>query len=89
MTRRIFCCGAQSLIVLHRPSCATQLGLWDLSYPTRDQTLIPCIARQVLNHWTTREVPSLSSRLLHATDLHLPMATLLSHPKNTSETLLV
>ena len=24
---------------------------------TRDWTCIPCIGRQVLNHWTTREVP--------------------------------
>ena len=32
-------------------------GLWDLSFQTRDQTHIPCIARQILNHWTTREVP--------------------------------
>ena len=24
---------------------------------TRDQTSIPCIARQILNHWTTREAP--------------------------------
>ena len=25
--------------------------------PTRDHTLIPCIAGQILIHWTTREVP--------------------------------
>ena len=25
--------------------------------PTRDWTLIPCIGRCILNHWTTREVP--------------------------------
>ena len=29
--------------------------MWDLSSPT-DQIHIPCIARQVLNHWATREV---------------------------------
>ena len=23
---------------------------------TRDQTCVPCIGRQILNHWTTREV---------------------------------
>ena len=33
-------------------------GMWDLSFPTRDQTGIPCIARPILNHWTTREVPT-------------------------------
>ena len=27
--------------------------------PTRDQTHIHCVARQILNHWTTREVPLL------------------------------
>ena len=31
--------------------------MWDLSSPTRDRTRIPCIGRQILNHWTTREVP--------------------------------
>ena len=30
--------------------------MWDLSSLTRDQTLVPSIARQILNHWTTREV---------------------------------
>jgi len=24
---------------------------------TRDQTCVPCIERQILNYWTTREVP--------------------------------
>ena len=36
---------------------AVQCGIWDLSSPTRGQTHIPCIGRQILNHWTTREVP--------------------------------
>ena len=31
-------------------------GLWDVSSLTRDQTLVPCIGRQILAHWTTREV---------------------------------
>ena len=31
--------------------------MWDLSSPTRDWTPISCIARQILNCWTTREVP--------------------------------
>ena len=34
--------------------------MWDLSSPTRDPTCVPCIRRQVLNPWTTREVPLLS-----------------------------
>ena len=32
-------------------------GMWDLSSPTRDQTHVPCIARWIPNHRTTREVP--------------------------------
>ena len=33
--------------------------MWGLSSLTREQTLVPCIGRQILNHWTTREVLSL------------------------------
>ena len=25
--------------------------------PNRDQTRVPCIERQILNHWTAKEVP--------------------------------
>ena len=32
-------------------------GMWDLSSLTRDQTCTPCLGRQSLNHWTTRELP--------------------------------
>ena len=32
--------------------------MWDLSFLTRDGTHNPCIRRQSLNHWTTREVLS-------------------------------
>jgi len=35
-------------------SCPRHVG----SSKTRDQTSFPCIARQILNHWTTREAPS-------------------------------
>ena len=30
--------------------------MWHLSSLTRDQTRVPYIGRQILNHWTTREV---------------------------------
>ena len=30
--------------------------MWDLSSPTRDWTCVPCVARQILNYWATREV---------------------------------
>ena len=36
--------------------------MWDLSFPMRDWTRIPCTARQILNYWTTREVPLFISR---------------------------
>ena len=32
-------------------------SMWDLVPLARDQTCIPCIARQILNQWTIREVP--------------------------------
>ena len=31
--------------------------MWDLCSPTKDLTHVPCTARQILNHWATREVP--------------------------------
>ena len=31
-------------------------GMWGLSSPTKDQTHICCIERQVLDHWTTKQV---------------------------------
>ena len=30
-------------------------SMWDLSSLIRDQTCIPCIGRQVLNHWTSKK----------------------------------
>ena len=55
-----------SLVVMHRlSSCGTQPlllhGTWDLSSQTRDRTCDPCIARQIINHWPTREVPCVKS----------------------------
>ena len=32
--------------------------MWDSSFLTRDRTHSPCSGRWSLNHWTTREVPS-------------------------------
>ena len=34
-------------------------SIWDPSFPTRDQTNVPCTGRWIFNHWTTREVPAL------------------------------
>ena len=38
-------------------------GMWDVSYPARDRAHILCIARQILNCWTTREVTVCCVRL--------------------------
>ena len=32
-------------------------GMWNLNSLTGDQTFTPCIEKQSLNHWTTKEVP--------------------------------
>ena len=31
--------------------------MWNLRSPVRDQTHTPCTGKQILNHWTTKEVP--------------------------------
>ena len=36
--------------------------MWDFSSLTGDQTHTPGISRWNLNHWTTREAPSLSCK---------------------------
>ena len=53
-------CGPQALklagpvVAARKPSCSS---VWDLSSSTRDLIHVPCIARLILNHWTTKEVP--------------------------------
>ena len=34
-------------------------GMWDPSSLTKGQTYVPCIARQIFDLWTTREIPIL------------------------------
>ena len=36
-------------------------GMGDFSSQTRDRTCVPCVGRQIPNHWTTREPRSTSS----------------------------
>ena len=43
-----------SLVTGHRLSCSSVCGIF-VPWPG-GQTWVPCIARQILNHWTTREV---------------------------------
>ena len=54
-------------------------GMWDLSSPPRDQTRTPCIGRQSLTHWTTREVP-LSALWIYHPILSWPLRSLLRNP---------
>jgi len=59
------CCGTQALEHMGFSSCCTWTQwLWLMGFVvpqhvgsswTRDRTGVPCIARWILNHWTTRE----------------------------------
>ena len=44
-----------SVVVAHGHSCPAACGI--LVLPTRDRTCTPCIGRQILNQWASREVP--------------------------------
>ena len=61
------CCSTQTqaLLLSGSRAPARQLGCTRLvasrhvgSSKTRDRTGVPCVARQILNHWTTRETPN-------------------------------
>ena len=51
------CCGAWSVghvasgVVVHRLNCAVVRGI----FLDQGLSVVPCIARQILNHWATRE----------------------------------
>lgn len=47
-------CSMQALLLLVGLAAPWHLGSW---LPTRDQTHVLCIGRQIPNHWTTREGP--------------------------------
>ena len=53
----IFHCGTQALTSWSVLAWFFQ-GIWNLSSLTRNWTYVLCIGRQILNHWTTRKVPS-------------------------------
>ena len=56
---RLSSCGTWAAENSGFSNCGTQpqllCSMWDLSSLTGDQTHIPCIARWILNHWTTRK----------------------------------
>ena len=57
----IFCAGLVFIVRYVLSSCGAQAWLpcsmWGLSSLTRDPTHVLYVERQILNHWTTREVP--------------------------------
>ena len=50
-------CRVQSQTIAVWCKAYLSFGTWDLHSLTRDRTRILCIARWILNHWTTSEVP--------------------------------
>ena len=62
--------------------CMNLVAPW-LSFLTRDQTCVPCIGSQILNHWTIRETPELL-RLLNETVLAKVWQTVLWPPDTKS-----
>ena len=59
--RGLSSCGAWTLVPAHRLSCSVACGILVPSPPPpapKDGTRVPCIGRQILNPWATREVPS-------------------------------
>ena len=54
-------------------------SVWDLSPPIRDQTHIPCTGRQILNHWTSKQVPFLFLEAYIAVNFPLRAAFAASH----------
>ena len=51
---RLSSCGIRSLVAPYEVQLPR--NMWDLSSQTRDQTCVLCIGRQILNHWTIKEV---------------------------------
>ena len=59
---------AGSSLVVCRLDCPVMM---DLSSLNRNGTCVPCIGRQILNHWTTGEVPALNSYIRKADRFHI------------------
>ena len=58
----LHCSAEASLVSAPGLSCPGACGI--LVPQLRDQTHVPCIGRQILNHWITREVLTLIPFLL-------------------------
>ena len=79
--RQTLAAAGRVCVVAHRlRSCGMQTQLPSSVRLTRDQALVPCLSRQVLNHWATGK----SLQPLHDLSLHFWPPTLLtfsSHPQ--------
>ena len=55
-------------------------GMWDCSFLTRGRTSTPCLGRQSLNHWTTREGPlSMAFTIVCLSQIAIPLLFLKKH----------
>ena len=59
---RLFTCGIGSIVAARRLSCSLAYGI--MVSPPGTESMSPCIAMQILNHWTTREIPQ-ALRICH------------------------
>ena len=70
-----------SLVAACRLSCPAAC---EISSPTWDPTHVPCIGRQILSHWTTRQVPHwLSLRRSSAVTSSLKLFLTITLPATT------
>ena len=52
LLQHLGCQSTDSVTVVHGLSCPAAYGI----FQARDETCVPCIDRQILNHWTTGEI---------------------------------
>ena len=67
-----------SAVAVRSFSCHAACGI--LSSLTRDQTHVPCVGRRILNHWTSREVLSISYITVGICEPHPPSPSLPDPP---------
>ena len=73
-----FSCQAWALRHVDFSSWGTQAyelpqSIWELSSEPGEQTHVPCIGRQIPNHWTTREAPTCIVLLLDRKKFFFPI----------------
>ena len=82
----LLCCTDSIVVTGGLSSCDPQVllpcSMWDLSSLTRDQTRVPYIGRQSLDHQTTREIPSFHTVCYFDSIFLQDACTWVSHCKN-------